>query len=206
MKRPDMCFQHDAGPNPNGSYEDHVMASKALPSPEVLRQLLRYDPETGKLFWLPRSRSMFSSDRSQKTWNTRNAGKEAGLSDPASYMRVTIFGKTYLAHRICWALHHGKWPENHIDHINGVKHDNRIVNLRDCTNSENSKNSKLPANNTSGVCGVTWDARHGYWKAQGKSLGVNYNLGSFATKSEAIEARAAFNSAHGFSDRHGEIQ
>jgi len=43
-----------SGPNRNGSYEDHVMAAKALPSPEVLRQLLRYEPDTGKLFWRER--------------------------------------------------------------------------------------------------------------------------------------------------------
>lgn len=110
---------------------------KDLPSPELLRKLLRYEPDTGKLLWLQRPREMFSSLRAYKTWNAQNANKLALNTNRRGYKCGAIFDTIYPAHRVCWALYYGKWPEQTIDHINGIKSDNKISNLRDVPHSKN---------------------------------------------------------------------
>lgn len=98
-------------------------------SPEVLRELLTYNPDTGKLFWKPRPSEMFKNDRGYCSWNTRHAHAEAFTSlNPQGSLTGSIFGKTYLAHRVAWALYHGEWPSS-LNHVNGRHDDNRITNL-----------------------------------------------------------------------------
>ncbi len=175
------------------------MAKKPLPSPEELRQLLRYEPETGKLFWLPRPREMFTSDRSFNTWNVRFAGAEAFATvHRQGYRCGVIAGEKCLAHRAVWAVHSGRWPENQIDHINGDKTDNRIANLREATHAENLQNSRRPSRNTSGFKGVCFDRSRGKWMARIHADGRDRMLGRFDTPEEAHAAyRAAAEKHHG---------
>ena len=181
------------------------MASRALPSPEVLRQLLRYEPDTGKLFWLERPPSAFvgsakaTAEMQARRWNTRNSGKEAfTFVNAQGYMRGGIFGVLHLAHRVIWAIEHGSWPPNQIDHINGDGLDNRLANLRAATSSENCMNRKPPSTNTSGVKGVSWHRAHGVWHARIKVSGKNKHIGYFADLHLAAEAyAAASNEIHG---------
>jgi hypothetical protein len=98
--------------------------TKELPSPDLLRKLLRYEPETGKLFWRERDREFFKSDRDYKVWNIRFAGKEAFTASDCGYKTGKVFGKTYRAHRIIWALQTGAWPRDEIDHIDQDKSNN----------------------------------------------------------------------------------
>lgn len=89
---------------------------------EVLKSLLYYDPETGIFVWLvTRQRSP--------------AGKEAGGYDEKGYRRICVNGTKVRAHRLAWLYMTGEWPEDQLDHINGLKDDNRFVNLREATNS-----------------------------------------------------------------------
>ena len=81
--------------------------------------------------------------------------------------------------------------EEEIDHINGKPNDNRVENLRIVTHSNNMKNEKLYANNTSGYKGVYYSKKEQKWKAHITSDNVVYHLGTFNTKTEAIEARKA---------------
>ena len=186
---------------------------KPLPSPELLRKLLRYDPETGKLFWLARTPDVFpvtpgrSSDVKCKMWNTRWAGKEAFTADKGhGYKNGVIFCENYYAHRVIFAIVRGHWPRDCIDHINGDGADNRICNLRAATISENSRNQKLCSTNTSGVVGVTWNKAAGKWAPQIQDGGRNVWLGYFSSKSEAIAVRKAAEVEYGYHQNHGRTE
>lgn len=180
-------------------------------SPEMLRRLLRYEPETGKLYWLRRCEDLFDATEGRavqhlaKWWNSRFAGQEA-LTARSHYEggHGKIFGKLYYASRVAWTLAHGSWPDGDIDHINGDRNDNRIVNLRVVTHAQNMGNKKLYRTNTSGVPGVTWHRGKQRWQAFIRS-GVNRrHLGSFANVEDAIAARRDAQRADtGFHSNHG---
>lgn len=179
------------------------MATKPLPSPEVLRQLLRYEPETGKLFWLYRGGSWFSSTRIQKSWNSQFAGKEAiSHRDGNKYLIGSILGAQVRAHRVVMAMHLDRWPSE-VDHINGDKIDNRIENLREVAHSDNARNFPRKANNTSGVTGVSWDSRREKWAAYIRYNYVVRSLGRYAKIDDAIAARRKAERDLGFHENHG---
>lgn len=131
-------------------------------------------------------------------------GTKAGYMDSNGYWHVEIFGRSIRVHRIVWAITHGKYPDGDIDHINGIRSDNRISNLRDVSRSVNSRNAKISKNNTSGVNGVSFCKRSGKWQAYIRG-GVNMkHLGYFRTIEEASEARSmAEMNVGGFTRRHG---
>lgn len=169
------------------------MDKRILPTPEQLRELLRYDPDTGKLFWKPRSIAYFNDKhcpaRQISTWNARFLGKEAFTSKNQCGYRSTVFlGYSMLAHRVAWAIVKGDWPVGEIDHINGIRDDNRLVNLRDCKHSENMMNGIIRSNNKSGFKGVSWDEESAKWKAQIYAEKRKINLGRFTCAKEAHEA------------------
>ena len=171
--------------------------AKHLPTPDFLRKILRYELDTGKLFWLER-------EDVQPQWNARWAGKEAFTTVHRSgYKHGHIMYKRFLAHRVIWAIFYDCWPENQIDHINGVRDDNRIKNLRHVTAVENSRNQKLAKNNTSGVTGVFWNKWRSKWEAFIRFDGKNHLLGRFDCKSDAIAARRKAEKKYGFHENHG---
>lgn len=164
-------------------------------TPEKLHELLEYDPETGTLTW---------KCRGNPQWDARFAGKAAFTSYRNGYKAGGIFNKMYDAHRIIWMMVHGEWP-NTIDHINGVKDDNRIENLRNVTQAENCRNAKRTRNNKSGHNGVSWSKGSRKWLAQ---IMVNRKciyLGRFIDIEDAIAARAAAEIEHGFHENHGRV-
>lgn len=202
------CFQHTATPNRNGSDKDRVMAPKAVPSPEVLRQLLRYEPETGKLFWRERNSDMFSNSKqpagqNAAIWNAKFAGKEAFTHVQKGYRTGRVFDSLYRAHRVIFAMMTGAWPDDQVDHINHDRSDNRWSNLRSASNSENHKNMSLRADNASGVAGVSWCPRRSLWRSRIHVSGHDRHLGYFADKHQAIAARANAVESFGFHENHG---
>ncbi len=171
-----------------------------------LRELLDYDPETGKLVWRERRPEMFESHGSPKQWNDKFAGKEAFTArDSNGYLHGTLFRKSYRAHRIAWAIHYGAWPTGIIDHINGDPTDNRITNLRDVSQTENSRNSKLPKDNKSGRIGVHWVKKSRKWRAQITIKRRPMQLGDFEDLADAIAARELGEQRYGFHRNHGRI-
>lgn len=171
--------------------------TKSLPSIDYLRKRLRYEPDTGKLFWL-------DYDGMPKYWLTRYAGKEAfTAAKPEGYRLGQISGLTFSAHRIAWAIYYDEWPDDQIDHVNGVKDDNRISNIRVVNSQENHKNMPMQSNNTSGITGVTWDNRKRKWKAQIVVDRRCINLGYFNTLEEAAAVRKEAAIKYGFTERHG---
>jgi len=169
------------------------MAKRQLPSPETLRQLLRYEPETGKLFWRERGPEWFKGGQSlgdaKKTWNKRFSGKEAFTAVCGSgYHHGTVFGSFLMAHRVSWAVYYGRWPDNEIDHINCNKLDNRICNLREATRSENQRNTRVHKDSKSGVKGVYYYPPTKRWVAKIRVNGVNTHIGYFETMELARDA------------------
>lgn len=184
------------------------MRTKPLPTPEDLRKLLRYDPDTGLLFWRERVPEDFTDGKRSKenvciNWNTRFSGKESFTAISDGYKIGCIKGKMLRAHRVVWAVYYGSWPDGFIDHINGYKSDNRIKNLRDVTRVENARNCKLFSSNRTGHTGVHWIGSANKWRARSKINGKCIHIGMFDCKEDAIEARLKFNFSHGFTERHG---
>lgn len=175
------------------------MANKPLPSPEVLRQLLSYDPETGKLFWKERPATMFPSRRYAKVWNDRYANSPACFSlHTSGYFYGCIWKTKVYAHRLAWAIYYGDWPNGIIDHHNGDPGDNRIHNLRIATSSQNGFNRSAQKNSKSGIKGVSWRGDTRKWRAAISSRGEFHLLGHFDSQEEAKKAYAiAAKNLHG---------
>lgn len=187
------------------------MANKPLPTPAELRQLLDYDPETGVLTWRERPAALFKPGRRPAaamaaTWNACNAGKAALTSNNGQgYLTGGVFGTVYRAHRVIWAIYHGAWPTGEIDHINGIRSDNRIANLREVSRAQNARNVGKGRANTSGHGGVNWHKRSGKWQARIRTGGKTIFLGDFNNIDEAAATvRAARASMGIFTDRHGQ--
>lgn len=180
------------------------MSAKELPSPELLRQLLRYEPETGKLYWRERNADMSKefNDTECNRWNGAWAGKEAFTSTSCGYKQGHIMSSHCRAHRVIWAIVYGEWPK-HIDHINGIKDDNRIENLRSVSHAENCRNQKRASNNTSGVCGVYWCKRYGKWRVQIGANGKCKHLGYFDDFDKAVATRKSAEAKYDFHQNHG---
>lgn len=121
-------------------------------------------------------------------------GCPAGTKASSGYIVIAINRKKYFAHRLAWQYIHGEVPGGNIDHINGLKHDNRIENLRIATKSQNAANSKVSTMNTSGVKGVSWSNKAKKWVVQVRDKGKKTHVGCFSdlhsAKLAASDARA----------------
>ncbi len=176
------------------------MAQTELLHPALLRQLLRYEPETGRLFWLPRSPDMYAGlDRKQppeylcRRFNSMFAGKEAFTpSNRRGYKIGSIFNNSMMAHRVIWALVTGSWPKVEIDHIDGNPSNNCLANLREATRSQNMMNRPGFIGKTSRYKGVHFSSTTGKWRATIRARGKLTHLGSFPTE---LEAAAAYTDA-----------
>lgn len=154
-------------------------------SPELLRTLLDYDPKTGALTWKSRT-----TGKRPLWWNRMYAGKRAGSTMPDGNVLLKIDDRSYLAHRVIWAMVHGAWPEC-VVHRNGKLGDNRLRNLRDVNRKTIQRQPVLYRTNTSGVRGVSWSKAARKWVASIRVDDLTIHLGSFATKEEAARARRA---------------
>lgn len=173
--------------------------AKPLPSQEILLQLLRYEPETGKLFWRARPISDFPNERIFKSWNTKYADEEAFTAITGDGYKIgSIENVRFYAHRVIFKMVHGTEPPQ-IDHINGQRPDNREINLREATDFINRHNAARSKNNTSGCTGVCWNRRERRWVA---SIS-NYKLGRFLSKKDAIASRKRAEIEFGYHPNHG---
>jgi hypothetical protein len=181
--------------------------AKELLTSEYVNECLIYDGDTGKLTWKVRPLHHFKHEWVHRCWNERWADTEAGWVDGSitggTYLKVSISGENYKAHRVIWLIVNGKWPENLIDHINGNSLDNRIENLREADHALNSSNQKKRWDNKSGVTGVGWQKQMGKWYANGRHNNHLEHLGFYDDKFEAICARKSWEVSKGFHINHG---
>ena len=146
---------------------------------EKLREFLHYEPETG----------IFT--RKVSTARRVKAGDVAGCPDGRGYLLIQAQSRLYRAHRLAWLYVYGTWPTDQIDHINRIRTDNRISNLREVSHKQNGQNRSKPSNNTSGYTGVRWYKRISKWVAQIRHNYKHIYLGCYNTIEEAIAARKA---------------
>lgn len=152
---------------------------------EIIKEYLSYDPDSGVFAWVKRS-----SDKSA-------IGSRAGRARaPGGYRQITLKGVTMYEHRVAYVYVHGSIPSGRsIDHINGLKGDNRIANLRVATGSQNLANLSAKKDNTSGCKNVHWCATKKRWIAKVKKNGRSVYVGSFQdfdkATSAAMDARVA---------------
>jgi hypothetical protein len=137
---------------------------------EYLKALLDYDRETGVFAWKVKRRHI-------------KAGSVAG-SICEGYINISIDKKLQKAHRLAWLYVNGEFPNGEIDHINGNRADNRIVNLRQVTRAQNMQNM----DSKNGTCGTSYAKHISRWRAGIRKNGKRYNLGCFATQEEAHAA------------------
>ena len=113
---------------------------------------------------------------------------KAGSVNDKGYIVIRCFGRLYHAHRLAWLLTHGAWPAGDIDHINGIRTDNRIANLRDVSRSVNQQNLKTARrDNQTGLLGVK-KTRCGTFEARINLNGRYVHLGTFPAAAEAHQA------------------
>lgn len=149
-------------------------------SSDLIRELLDYDPLLGEFKW--------------KVAKGRYAriGDTAGHFDNTDgYIKLGINGTTYKAHRLAWFYVHGVWPKHEIDHINGVRNDNRIANLREADDGQQARNAARRTDNTSGKRGVCFDDRIGKYLSYIDFKGERTILGKCDTLEEAVALRLA---------------
>jgi hypothetical protein len=162
--------------------------AKALPSREYLMECFDYDPLSGLLTWKVRPLSHFVDTWRMNQSNSRNSGEVVSTVEPSGYIVMKINGSTYKAHRVIWKIVTGKDPIM-IDHINGLRSDNRIENLRLATKHQNGAYSCVATNNTSGVSGVSYHNRDSKWQSYITVGGSRIHLGCFETLESAVSSR-----------------
>jgi hypothetical protein len=140
---------------------------------ERVREVLDYDPETGLFAW------------KIKPAVRVNIGDRVGWKRGKGYLCANVDRQPYCLHRLAWLWFYGQWPSDEIDHINGVRDDNRIANLRIADRSINNQNLRRAQRNNRGS-GLLGAYRHsGRWQAQITFNGAAYCLGTFDTPTEA---------------------
>lgn len=146
-----------------------------------LKELFTYCPNTG----------LFT--RLKSVSPTGLVGDISGCKRPDGYIVIQVNSKLFRAQRLAWLYMHGEFPVNNIDHVNGIKHDNRIVNLRDVTNAGNMQNQRKARddNKSSGLLGVTWHKSRNKWKSAIKLNGKSIHIGLFHDKHKAHNAYLA---------------
>ena len=158
---------------------------------ELLKYKMNYCRDTGVFVW--------------KNSIPRLNNKVAGSKNSMGYIMIFFKGKQRLAHRLAWLYEYGKFPSGDMDHINHIKSDNRLSNLRIVTHQENHKNQKLRGNNSSGVTGVYFNKKKKVWVANICVDGNTKYLGQSKDKNVAISIRKNAELEYRFHENHGTV-
>lgn len=142
-----------------------------------LKQYLDYNPETGLFTWI----------KKKAAW--QKAGSLAGTVHHEGYVVIGFNYKAYPAHRLAWLFVHGSFPKTELDHINRIRTDNRMSNLREVTTQQNQFNLTKRKKTTSKYIGVSWNTRLQKYVAQ---IQVNKQKIYLGTYEDEYDAHAAY--------------
>jgi hypothetical protein len=157
---------------------------------EELKSQLHYDPENGHFTWLLNKGFVHKGDR-------------AGWTTEKGYIKITVLGSQYFAHRLAFLYMEGAFPPHQVDHIYHNRSHNVWKNLRHATGTMNQRNSSGRKNNTSGYCGVHFHRDTKKWEARIKLQGKYQYLGSYKNVEDAARARKEAEIKFGFHPHHG---
>ena len=158
---------------------------------EEAKELFTYDRETGVIKWRKRA-------------SNRQRGNLVAGSNDHGYIRIRLKGKDYKAHRIAMLLAYGFYGDGlEVDHLNHIRNDNRLANLRFVTSTGNHRNLSRSSNNTTGVTGAAYHKGTRKYRAQIQVEGTQIHLGYFATLKEAAKARRDADLKYKFNANHG---
>jgi hypothetical protein len=141
-----------------------------------LQRILSYDPSTGVFTWI------------NPTSNRVRLNDVAGCLGDDGYLKIQLMGNRYKSHRLAWLYCHGEFPEFELDHIDGVRVNNQLSNLRLATSKQNKENVKLKITNTTGYRGIHWDKSRQKWLAHITHNRKFHNLGRFNDINDALKA------------------
>lgn len=186
---PDRQIAHINGNNLDNRLDNLAIIESDAPdrmalTVERLREIIHYNENTGE-FTNVGNRSARSRD-----------GERAGFLRKDGYYAVGVDGVHHLAHRLAWFYVHGCWPAEMVDHINGDRGDNRLVNLREAKVWQNAANSSARSTSVTGVKGVSYDGKKKKYTARTMVQSRLYNLGYFASKEAATEAIVKVHQEH----------
>lgn len=158
----------------------YCMKAKQIDIPNI-KEILDYDEDSGLFRW---KHNM--NGRSKKCC----AGTIAGTKINSGYIQISIFNIRYLAHRLAWFYVHGSIDQNLvIDHINRIRDDNRIENLRLVDPYENALNKSVQKRSSSGHTGIIWNKSKNKWQVSITINGKRFNCGNFSNFDNAVAAR-----------------
>ena len=151
---------------------------KEYPSQTVLKELFNYHVDGYLIYAIKPNRRIRIGDR-------------AGINDKYGYRRITIDNKFYYEHRLIWIYEYGEHPNCQIDHINRIRDDNRLENLRLCPNNkfDNHQNRGVSTKNKSGKTGVYWHKKANKWSVDICFNKKRMHIGLFDDLNEAVKTR-----------------
>jgi hypothetical protein len=139
------------------------------------REFFNYDPKSGDFFRI----------KKVSKYSNTIVGEKVKYVNTQGYIQFGFKGKTYKVHRTAWLLYYGESPKV-IDHINGIKTDNRICNLRSVNLHINNQNRHKHRNGK--IIGTSYRKEMNKWRSEIRLNGKRINLGHFNTEQEAHEA------------------
>jgi hypothetical protein len=174
------------------SYDLEQFIGAYMLTQERLKELLDYDEKSGVF-----------TRKIARNKNNACVGSIAGSRHNEGYMRIAIDGKQYLSHRLAWLYVYGAWPPDAIDHVDHLRTNNRIDNLRSVKWKENNRNSSKRRTNKSGITGVYWSKIANKWHAQIRVNSKRLHLGYFTEIAKAAIVRKCAEMKYGFHENHG---
>lgn len=161
----------------------------------LVKEYLDYDPQTGELIWIKKP---------SKRANLRT--RAGSLVSTTGYRSIALFGKSYPEHHVVWLWYHGYWPKQQLDHIDHIRNNNRISNLREVTVGENARNRTRRQNTRTDEAGIWFNRISKRYVAEITKDGKKVYQASFVDIEDAITARKAKLIEHGFHANHGSKQ
>lgn len=143
---------------------------------DELKENLSYNQETGIFTWI-------------KSYRNQHIGKRVGSHDPDGYLQIKLKRKLHRAHRLAWLYVYGKHPDGPLDHMDGIRDNNAIGNLREVTYAGNSQNQRhAHKDSKSGLIGVHKVSNRNLFRAAIQIQGKRKVLGFFKTAEEGFTA------------------